>query len=86
MTALPVFVADAELVAGATLEVVLEDGMGVGCVYVLRDLATPPAEIRLLRPPTVPALLTTRDPGFLYFRHDGSDRRGRPVYTQIVKD
>lgn len=86
MTVPPVYVADAEIVPAATLTVVLEDGMGVGCVYVLRGLAEPPPELCVLRPAQVPALLTTRDPGFVYFRYTGVDGEGRPLYAQIVKD
>lgn len=83
----PVFAPDTQLVAGARIEVVLEDGMGVGCIYVLRGLDAPPAELRLLRPAAVPALLELRDPGFVYFRRtDRTDALGRALYQQIVRD
>jgi hypothetical protein len=68
---LHVIAVDPELQAGAALAVVLEDGVGTRCVYVLRDVAAPPRELRLPRPADVPALLATRDPASVYFAHTG---------------
>lgn len=81
-----VFAPDTVLVEGATLEVILEDGVGTGCVYRLRGLGAPPLELHLLRPDNVPALLADRDPAYLYFRYRGLAADGRPLYQQLVRD
>ena len=75
---------DAVLVAGATLAVVLVDGVGTRCAYQLRDIAAPPLELRIPRPADVPVLITGRDPEFVHFRLTGIDAQGAPVYAQIV--
>jgi hypothetical protein len=81
------------LVKGATLEVVLIDGAGRRMLFLLRDVATPPAEVLLDRPADCPALLERRDPAFVYFRlrpfidWDGDgEAAGKPIYDQVVRD
>lgn len=76
-----------ETAPGARLTVVLVDGVGCECQYTLHDVALPPPELKIQRPPHVPPLETvTRDPGFVYFRLRAADSLGVPFYDQITRD
>jgi hypothetical protein len=89
-----------QVTPGERLTVVLVDGVGTECAYTLIDVASPPPELKIARPPHVPVLdglSPHRDPGFIYFRlrmypeplhrpTPGVDTQGRPFYDQILRD
>ena len=77
------------VVPGERLAVVLVDAVGTECSYTLLDIATPPPELKIERPPYVPVLdglAPHRDPAFNYFRLRADIPGCRPFYDQILRD